>query len=345
MKSCNIGGQGVLEGVMMRSPEYSALAVRKEDGSIVTKKWKNSNKYEKWKKIPVVRGVVNLVEMLYQGTGVISDSAKLFDESFEEEPSKLEKYIAKKTGKSAMDVMMVFAVIFAILLSVGLFFILPTFIASFFRKIIESELVNSLIEGLIRVIILIGYMIFCTCVKDVRRVFMYHGAEHKTIACFENEEELTVENVRKHRRLHPRCGTSYLLLVMIVSILIYAVLGELGLNRIPWLKYCSKLLVIPIIAGIAYEILKGAAKHENWFTRAIRWPGMQLQRLTTKDPDDSMLEIGIIAFEMALEEKSEEEIAELIARFDRSEKPDPAAEEPAEESAPEEIPESAEKAE
>ncbi len=344
MKSCNIGGQGVLEGVMMRSEEYSALAVRKADGSIVTKKWKNPKKNEKWKKIPVVRGVVNLVEMLYSGTGVISDSAKMFDESFEEEPSKLEKYIAKKTGKNAMDIMMVFAVFFAIILSVGLFFILPTFIASFFRKFIPSELVNSLLEGLIRVIILIGYMIFCTCVKDVRRVFMYHGAEHKTIACYENEEELTVENVRKHRRLHPRCGTSYMLLVMIVSILIYAILGELGLNKIHWsVKYLSKIIVIPLIAGIAYEILKGAAKHENWFTRAIRWPGMQLQRLTTKDPDDSMLEIGIIAFEMALEEKSEEEIAELVAKFDRSEKKEaPAEESPAEETPAEPTEEKAE---
>lgn len=344
MKSCNIGGQGVLEGVMMRSPEYSALAVRKADGSIVTKKWKNPKKNEKWKKIPVVRGVVNLVEMLYSGTGVISDSAKMFDETFEEEPSKLEKYIAKKTGKNAMDIMMVFAVFFAIILSVGLFFILPTFLASFFRKFIPSELVNSLLEGLIRVIILIGYMIFCTCVKDVRRVFMYHGAEHKTISCYENEEELTVENVRKHRRLHPRCGTSYMLLVMIVSILIYAILGELGLNKIHWsVKYLSKIIVIPLIAGIAYEILKGAAKHENWFTRAIRWPGMQLQRLTTKEPDDSMLEIGIIAFEMALEEKSEKEIAELIAKFDRSEKTEVLAEDsPAEETPAEPAEEKAE---
>ncbi|MBR4079524.1 MAG: DUF1385 domain-containing protein [Christensenellaceae bacterium] len=344
MKSCNIGGQGVLEGVMMRSPEYSALAVHKADGSIVTKKWKNPKKNEKWKKIPVVRGVVNLVEMLYSGTGVISDSAKMFDETFEEEPSKLEKYIAKKTGKNAMDIMMVFAVFFAIILSVGLFFILPTFLASFFRKFIPSELVNSLLEGLIRVIILIGYMIFCTCVKDVRRVFMYHGAEHKTISCYENEEELTVENVRKHRRLHPRCGTSYMLLVMIVSILIYAILGELGLNKIHWsVKYLSKIIVIPLIAGIAYEILKGAAKHENWFTRAIRWPGMQLQRLTTKEPDDSMLEIGIIAFEMALEEKSEKEIAELIAKFDRSEKTEVLAEDsPAEETPAEPAEEKAE---
>lgn len=330
MKSCNIGGQGVMEGVMMRSPEKSALAVRKADGSIETKKWKNSSRWDKWKKVPIVRGVFNLVEMMLQGVGVINDSAKMFDETFEEEPSKFEKYIAEKTGKSAMDVMMVFAVILSIVLSIGLFFILPTLIASVFRKFIASELVNSLIEGLIRVLILIGYMIFCTCVKDVRRVFMYHGAEHKTIACYEHGEELTVENVRKHKRLHPRCGTSYLLLVMIVSILVYAILGELGLNRIHWsIKYLSKIITIPVIAGIAYEVLKGAARHENWFTRAIRWPGMQLQRLTTKEPDDDMIEIGIIAFEMALEEKSEEEIAELIARYDRNEKKteNPAAEE------------------
>ena len=341
MKSCNIGGQGVMEGVMMRAPKVSGLAVRKTDGSIETKKWKNESKWEKAKKIPVVRGVFNLVEMLMQGVGVINDSAQMFDESFQEEPSRLEKYIAKKTGKNAMDVMMVFAVILSILLSVGLFFLLPTFISSFIRKAVESELLNSLIEGVIRVIILIGYMIFCTCVKEVRRVFMYHGAEHKTIACYEHGEELTVENVRKHKRLHPRCGTSYLLLVMIVSILIYAVLGELGLNKNPWLRYGSKLLMVPLIAGIAYEVLKGAAKHENWFTKAIRWPGMQLQRLTTKEPDDEMIEIGIIAFEMALEEKSKEEIDALIAKFDRSEKP---AEEETEEPAEEPVGEPAEEA-
>ena len=328
MKPCDIGGQGVLEGVMMRSKEECALAVRKETGEIITSKWKLKQRRDGFLKWPVVRGCVSLVDMMKEGVKVISDSAKLYDESAaQEEPGKVEKYIAKKTGKSEMDVMMGVAVVVALALSVGLFFLLPSFLVGLFSKYLGSSLLISLSEGIIRILIFMGYLIFCTSIKDVRRVFMYHGAEHKTIACYEHEEELTVENVRKHRRLHPRCGTSYLLLVMIISILVYSVVGELFVSigfvdinsNLLW-RVLSRLILLPLIAGISYEVLKGAAKHENWFTRAIRWPGMQLQRLTTKEPDDSMMEVAITAFEMALGEKSEEEIKELVASFDRSEK-------------------------
>ena len=335
MRPCEIGGQGVLEGVMMRNKLDSALAVRKETGEIVTKKWKLKKRKEGFLQWPVVRGCVNLVDMMKEGTKVITDSAKMFDENAEpEKPSKMEKMVAKKTGKSEMDVMMGFAVVIALVLAVGLFFLLPSFLVGLFSKYLESSLLISLSEGVIRIIILIGYMIFCTSIKDVKRVFMYHGAEHKTIACYENELPLTVENVRPQRRLHPRCGTSYLLLVMIIAILVYSLVGELfvaigfvDINNNLIFRVISRLILLPIIAGVSYEVLKGAAKHENWFTRAIRWPGMQLQRLTTKEPDDAMMEIAIVAFEMALGEKSDSEIEELIASFDRSEKPESVSEE------------------
>ena len=326
IKYCQIGGQGVLEGVMMRAPETSALAVRRADGSIATKTWQTKQIKNKFLRLPIVRGVVNLIDSMVSGVRVITDSARLYDEEDVEsyEPSKFEKFVAKKTGKDAMGVMMVFAVIIALALSIGIFFILPQLLTSLISPYIGSSFVINLIEGAIRIVLFIGYLLLCTLMKDVRRVFMYHGAEHKTIACYEAGEELTVENVRPQKRLHPRCGTSFLLLVMVITILIYACLGW---NDSIWMRICTRLITLPIIAGISYEVLKLCAKYENWFTKAIRWPGMQLQRLTTKEPDDDMIEIGILSFEMALNEKSEQQLEELKKSFEHIEEtPDEAQE-------------------
>ena len=325
VRKSSIGGQGVMEGVMMRSPEDSALAVRKPDGSIVTKKWKNKQRKSKILKLPIIRGVVNFIDMMVQGVGTITDAAKMLDESAVEEyePSRFEKFVANKTGKNAMDVMMVFAVVIAVVLAVGLFFILPTTITSLIRGSIESVVLINLIDGLIRLAIFLGYMILVTQMKEIKRVFMYHGAEHKTIATYERDLPLTVENARPQRRLHPRCGTSYLLLVMVIAIIVYSFLGWSD-NIL--LRFGLRLLMLPIIAGVAYEVLKATGRSDNIVMRAIRWPGMQLQRLTTREPDDSMLEIAIVAFEMALGEKSEAEIQALIAQYDRSEKPEEPAE-------------------
>ena len=327
MKPCDIGGQGVLEGVMMRSAKEAALAVRKSSGEIVTSKWKLKEKKKGFLSWPVVRGCVNFVSMLTEGMKVITDSAKLYEEDEEEKPAVTEgQDTDKKSGKSDMDKAMILAVVLALALCIGLFFLLPSFLVGLVKQYLSSSLLISLVEGLIRIIIFMGYMFFCTCVKDVKRVFMYHGAEHKTITCYENELPLTVENVRPQRRLHPRCGTSYLLLVMIISILIYSIAGALfaPINQNLGLRVLSRLILLPLIAGVSYEILKGVAKHENIFTRIIRWPGMQLQRLTTKEPDDSMMEIAILAFEMALGEKTDDEIEALKASFDRSTKEEPA---------------------
>ena len=333
-KRTAIGGQGVLEGVMMRSPEKGALAVRRETGEISTKSWDIHKRESKILNFYVIRGVVNFVDMMLMGVRTITDAAKMLDESAMEEyePNKFEKFVAKKTGKSAMDVMMVFAVILAIVMAVGLFFILPTAITSLIKGAVQNSFLINLIDGLVRLAIFLGYMLLVSLMKEIRRVFRYHGAEHKTIACFEAGEALTVENARKHKRLHPRCGTSYLLLIMVVTIILYSLLGW---NENILIRFGTRILLLPIIAGVAYEFLKFAAKSDALFFRIIRWPGMQLQRLTTAEPDDSMLETAILAFEMALGEKSEEEIEALKAQFDRSVKPE-AAEDAGEMAPPEE---------
>lgn len=316
MKKSNIGGQGVLEGVMMRSPQWSGMAVRKQNGSIATWKKENSSATTKNKflGLPIVRGVVSFVEMLVNGVKTITESAKMYDESAAEEmePSKFEKFLAKKTGKDAMDIMMGFAVVIAVVLAVVIFFIVPTAITNLFKGIVQAPILLNLIDGVIRLMIFMGYLLLVTCTKDIKRLFMYHGAEHKVINCFESEAEMTVENARKQSRLHPRCGTSYLLIVMVISILVFALLGW---SDAWYLRFGLRIILLPFIAGLSYEVLKLAAKYENWFVRIVRAPGMALQRLTTKEPDDSMLEISLIAFFIAENEKSPEEMESLIQQY------------------------------
>lgn len=317
MKKCNIGGQGVLEGVMMRSPSKSGLAVRKATGEIVyeredvisaTKK----NKFFGW---PIVRGVVSFFDMMVFGVKTITKSAKLYDDTAEDyEPSKFEKYVAKKSGKDAMDVAMVFAVILSIGLAVGIFFILPTVLANLLRPLIPSSFLMNLTEGGIRLVLFFGYVMLITLIKEIKRVFQYHGSEHKTINCFEHEDPLIVENIQKYRTLHPRCGTSYLLLVMVISILLFSLLGW---NPSWFARIGLRLLMLPVVAGVAYEFLKFAAKGDSLFFRIIRWPGMMLQKLTTANPDDSMVEVAIIAFKAAQEEVTNEELDELVKSYYR----------------------------
>ncbi len=321
MKRSNIGGQGVLEGVMMRAPEVCGLAVRKASGEIVfeKEKVKSLTKKNKFYSFPVVRGVISFVDMMGFGVKTISKSAKMYDDQADDyKPSKFEKMVAKKTGKDIMDVAMVVAVVLAIGLAIGLFFILPSVLANIVRPYITAPIVMNLIEGGIRLFIFIVYIVSITFIKDIKRVFMYHGAEHKTINAFEHEEELTVENIQKYRTLHPRCGTSYLLLVMVISILLFSLLGW---SPAWYLRIGLRLLMLPFVAGIAYEFLKFAAKGDNLFFRAIRWPGIMLQKLTTAEPDDSMVEVGLIAFLAAQDEMSDEELEQLAKSFDRSEKP------------------------
>ncbi|MDD5018274.1 MAG: DUF1385 domain-containing protein [Eubacteriales bacterium] len=317
MKKSNIGGQGVLEGVMMRAPEVCGLAVRKAKGEIVYEKEnvKSATKKNKFYGLPVVRGVVSFVDMMGYGVKTLTKSAKLYDDTTEDyKPSKFETFVAKKTGKDIMDVAMVFAVILAIGLAVGIFFILPSVLTNIVRPYIASSIVMNLIEGGIRLIIFFLYVTLITLLKDIKRVFMYHGAEHKTINCYEHEEDLTVENIQKHKTLHPRCGTSYLLLVMVISILLFSLLGW---SPAWYARIGLRLLMLPVVAGVAYEFLKFAARGESLFFRVIRWPGMMLQKLTTAEPDDSMVEVAIVAFTAAMDEMSKEELDALAKSFYR----------------------------
>lgn len=342
MKKCNIGGQGVLEGVMMRAPEMCGLAVRKATGEIVYDKQSVTpiTKKNKFYALPVVRGIANFVDMLGFGVGTITKSAKMYDDTSEDyKPSKFEQFIANKSGKDAMDIAMVFAVILSIGLAVGMFFILPNVLTNLIQGWIYGrgatlsgtrQFLMNLIDGGIRMLIFFGYIMAVSLVKDIRRVFQYHGAEHKTINCYENEEELTVGNIQKYKTLHPRCGTSYLLLVMVISILLFSILGWGG----AWyVRIGLRLLMLPLVAGVAYEFLKFAAKSDALFFRIIRWPGMMLQKLTTAPPDDSMVEVAIVAFRAAMNEMSAEELDALAKSFERPK--EKKAEETAESAQPE----------
>ena len=322
-KVCTVGGQAVMEGVMMKSPTGSAMAVRKPDGTTAPQYRPQQARAQKgtFLGLPIVRGVVAFVESLSVGMGTLTESAKLIGEEIDEEPTKFEKWLAEKLGKSVESVIMGFAVILAVCLAVGLFFVLPTLISSLLLGASEVASVwKSLTEGLVRLLIFLGYILLCSRVKDVRRVFMYHGAEHKTIACYEAEEPLTPENAVKHSRLHPRCGTNYLFLVMAVSILFFAVVGW---NANFFVRLATRLVFLPVVAGLSYEVLRFAAKYDNLCTRIIRAPGMGLQYITTKEPTPDMIEVAITAFELAMDpegfaakqaEKTEAAAAEIVAK-------------------------------
>ena len=303
MKRCAVGGQAVMEGVMMRTPTGGvALAVRKSDGSIVTEYTKQPTKAQKgtFYGLPVVRGVVAFVESLAIGMRTMTHSAELFggEEAAAEEPGKFEKWLAKKTGKSAMDVAIVVAVVLAAALAVGLFVFLPSLVTQLIPWGEHTRTIwKSLTEGVVRLLIFLGYISAISLMKDIRRVYMYHGAEHKTIACYEHEAEMTPESAMRYSRLHPRCGTNYLFLVMAVSILFFAILPY---SENFLLRFLTRIVCIPLVAGISYEVLKLAAASDAWWARAIRAPGMALQYLTTREPEADMLEVALAAFDLAM---------------------------------------------
>lgn len=307
MKRSSVGGQAVLEGVMMKNPEGGvALAVRKPDGTIQTEYSVKKSRAQKGTALglPVIRGAVVFIESLVGGMETITRSAEMYgdgDAMAAEEPSRFEKWLGEKLGKSAMDIAMAVAVILAIALSVGLFFFLPTLFSGLIFKIPgltnAPSIVKNLAEGVIRLLIFLGYLVAVSSMKDIRRVFMYHGAEHKTIACYEHDDELTPENAMKYSRLHARCGTNYLFLVMAVSILFFACLPYSSNFLI---RFATRLLFIPVVAGISYEILKLAAASDSLIARIVRAPGLALQKLTTREPEPDMLEVAIKAFRLAM---------------------------------------------
>lgn len=302
MKRTDIGGQAILEGVMMRGKRMYAVAVRKPNKDIVVdkKKVKSSQDRPSFLKLPIIRGSVALIDSLVIGMKSITFSASFFDTE-EEEPSKMDKYLENKFGDKLNDIMISISVVIAVLMAVGLFMVLPTWISSFFNRLIPGSWALGIVEGLVRILIFILYLVLITRMNDIKRVFQYHGAEHKTINCFEHEQELTVENVKNHSRFHKRCGTSFLLIVMIVSMVVFMFVK---VKSVP-LRILSRVILFPIVAGISYELIKWAGKSDSKFVQWISAPGMCLQRLTTAEPDDSMIEVAIAAMKGVLEDEPE----------------------------------------
>lgn len=318
VKKTSIGGQAVLEGVMMRGKTGIATAVRDSDGTIriEAERITPPEKQNKFLKLPIIRGVVNFFSSLVVGTKILMRSAEVYGGDDEEEPSKFEKWLAKTFKIDVMDVVLFFGVALGLVFSIALFFILPTILGNLFGKAFpDLRVVRNLIEGLIRIAIFIGYILFTSLLKDIKRTYMYHGAEHKTITCYEKGLDLTVENVKKCRRVHDRCGTTFMFFVMIVSILVYSVFGAIfpQINENIWLRILSRVVLLPLIAGLSYELLKLLAKTDSPLVLPLKLPGLLLQKLTTKEPDDGMMEVAIAAFEKVL--KMDENPDEPVCKF------------------------------
>lgn len=313
-----IGGQALLEGIMMMGPEKIATVVRTKEGLHTKVEPRKVSTKRSVKKLPFIRGIFNFCASMSTGVRALMYSADFFagDDS-ETSPAKQSKFDAwlekKLSGDNAQNVLVTVAVIIGIAFSVALFFVLPSLIGSLINRwITDNELVRNLLEGLVRILIFLGYMFLVSRMKDMKRTFAYHGAEHKTIRCYEAKLPLTVENVRQQTRLHPRCGTSFLFIVIIISILVFSVASVLlrpitpvfdsgVLNAL--LRVALKLLLLPLVVGISYEFNRLVGRYDNWLTRALSAPGMWLQYLTTNEPDDSMIEVGIESLTLVLPEK------------------------------------------
>ena len=304
VKKTTIGGQALLEGLLMIGPEFRATAIRKPDGEIII-----DRKPQKAKgilsKIPIVRGAVNLFSQMVIGVKALMYSAEFVDLEGDEkyEPSKFEKWLDEKLGDKIADIAIYFSVILSIFFSVGLFILLPNFIANFIPINSDSQsgvIVLNLIEGAIRVGLFIGYLALVSLLKDMRRVWEYHGAEHKTIHCYEHNDELTVENVRKYTTKHPRCGTSLFFTIMIISILIFSFTGWHNV----FINALIRILLVPLVAGVSLEAIKFAIRHDNWLFKIFSAPGLMFQAFTTREPDDSQIEVAIAAFKEVIPAES-----------------------------------------
>ena len=311
-----IGGQALIEGIMMRGPDKDAIVVRRAEGLSIETSPRKKNPPKSWKNLPFIRGVFNFFDAQVVGIKALLRSADLAPEEMQEEPSKFDRWLEEKLGNEKFQQAVVgIAVAMGLGLSILLFFLLPMVIGGFFDRWLDSNLALNLVEGIIRMVIFLAYMFLVSRMQEMKRVFSYHGAEHKTIRCYEAGLPLTVENVRMQTRLHPRCGTSFLLVVMVISILVFSVASSALLAAAPGLEamrgsfvyrllmIAFKLLLLPIVVGITYEINRWAGRHDNGFTRVLTAPGMWLQNFTTNEPDDSMIEVGIAAVEAVLPEQ------------------------------------------
>ncbi len=293
MKSSGIGGQAVIEGVMMKNNDTYAVAVRKPDGAIEIKKeaYKGFGEKHAFAKLPIIRGIVAFAESLSIGMKTLTYSASFYEE--EEQPGKLEQTFSNIFKEKAETVFMALTVCASVVMAIGIFMIFPFFIAEFFQKITDNTILLALIEGALRIGIFIAYVIAVSQMEDIRRVFMYHGAEHKTINCVESGKELTVENVRTCSKHHKRCGTSFMFIVMFVSILFFLFIQVENV----WIRMVYRILLVPVIAGVSYEFIRFAGRNNSFIVSVLSKPGMWLQALTTREPDDSMMEVAIASVE------------------------------------------------
>ena len=313
-----IGGQALIEGIMMRGPDKDAIVVRGKDGLTLETQPRKVRKPGSFATWPLIRGAVNFFDAQVVGVKALMRSADLAPEEFSDQsqPSKLDQWLEKKLGNEKFQKFLIgFAVFAGLAMSIGLFFLLPMVVGGFFDKLIRNTLLLTLLEGVIRMVIFLVYMLLVSRMKEMKRVFAYHGAEHKTIRCYEAGLPLTVENVRNQTRLHPRCGTSFLLVIMVISILVFSVASSGLLAIAPGLEAIRgsflyrlvmivfKLLLLPLIVSVTYEINRWAGRHDNGFTRILTAPGMWLQNFTTQEPDDSMIEVGIAAVQAVLPEE------------------------------------------
>lgn len=295
----SIGGQALIEGVMMKGPDKVGIAVRRSDGEIVTKveDYTPVTKKHKILALPLIRGVVNFFAMMKLGYSTMMYSAEVAgDEIMEkEEPSKFEKWISEKFKIDIMDVVMVVGVLLGVALALFLFMFLPTFLTGILGRLLTlSDTVKTVIESLVKMAIFIGYMVCISYIPDIKRVFAYHGAEHKTIFCYEQGGELTPESAKNYSRFHPRCGTNFMTITLLLSILVFMFVGWGNI----FVRMLIKLCCLPLIMGISYELIRIAGKFDNIITRIISFSGMMIQRITTKEPDEEMLEVAITAFKL-----------------------------------------------
>lgn len=298
----SIGGQALMEGIMMRGPGKQAIVVRKPDGTLEEKLDELHPLRERYKilGIPFLRGTVNFIETMVDGVKAMTYSASFLPEDEQGEPDKLDLWFQKHFPEEKAEKLIIgVSVALGLMLSIVLFMMLPTVLAGLFSGIIGSGFLRNVLEGILRIAIFLAYMLLVSKMKEINRIWQYHGAEHKTIHCYEAGLPLTVENARKQTRIHPRCGTNFMFIVMMISILVFAVVKWSNV----WVRMIMRLVLLPVVVGISYEIIKYAGRHDNILTRIATAPGRALQHITTAEPDDSMLECAIRSIELVIPEE------------------------------------------
>lgn len=302
MKYSGIGGQAVIEGIMMMNRNDYAVAVRKPDQEIEVKRDRYVSITQKVKlfSLPFIRGVFRFADSMIIGMKTLTYSASFFEDDEDSEPGRIEQFMSRILGEKLESALMAFVMVLSFVMAIGIFMLLPLFIAGLFSNVIESERLMAVLEGVIRILIFIAYIKIVSRMEDIKRTFMYHGAEHKCINCVEHGLPLTVENVRNSSKEHKRCGTSFILIVMVISILFFMVVRVDNV----WMRFASRIVLVPVIAGVSYEILQLAGRSNSKFMDLVSRPGMWMQGLTTKEPDDSMIEVAISATEAVFDWKA-----------------------------------------